>query len=144
MVLEAVRLSTQDEAARRDEAEVVEAVRQSSQDDALRRAREENDRAQLDMVIAETQEDAELARALAQSRAAERDRQEADELAGPAALGAAERGPGSRRTWRRPWRCALAEGGARAAAARARVPRGARRRRRRARRAAACFRATTA
>ena len=81
MVLEAVRLSTQDEAARRDEAEVVEAVRQSSQDDALRRAREENDRAQLDMVIAETQEDAELARALAQSRAAERDRQEADELA---------------------------------------------------------------
>ena len=39
MVLEAVRLSTQDEAARRDEAEVVEAVRQSSQDDALRRAR---------------------------------------------------------------------------------------------------------
>ena len=81
MVLEAVRLSTQDEAARRDEAEVIEAVRQSSQDDALRRAREENDRAQLDMVIAETQEDAELARALAQSRAAERDRQEADELA---------------------------------------------------------------
>ena len=81
MVLEAVRLSTQDEAARRDEAEVVEAVRQSSEDDALRRAREENDRAQLDMVIAETQEDAELARALAQSRAAERDRQEADELA---------------------------------------------------------------
>ena len=66
MVLEAVRLSTQDEAARCDEAEVVEAVRQSSQDDALRRAREENDRAQLDMVIAETQEDAELARALAQ------------------------------------------------------------------------------
>ena len=81
MVLEAVRLSTQDEAARRDEAEVVEAVRLSTQDDALRRAREENDRAQLDMVIAETQEDAELARALAQSRAAERDRQEADELA---------------------------------------------------------------
>ena len=81
MVLEAVRLSTQDEAARRDEAEVVEAVRRSSQDDALRRAREENDRAQLDMVIAETQEDEELARALAQSRAAERDRQEADELA---------------------------------------------------------------
>ena len=78
MVLEAVRLSTQDEAARRDEAEVVEAVRLSSQDDALRRAREENDRAQLDMVIAETQEDAELARALAQSRAAERDRREAD------------------------------------------------------------------
>ena len=81
MVLEAVRLSTQDEAARRDEAEVVEAVRRSSQDDALRRAREENERVQLDMVIAETQEDAELARALAQSRAAERDRQEADELA---------------------------------------------------------------
>ena len=81
MVLEAVRLSTQDEAARRDEAEVVEAVRRSSQDDALRRAREDNERAQLDMVIAETQEDAELARALAQSRAAERDRQEADELA---------------------------------------------------------------
>ena len=81
MVLEAVRLSTQDEAARRDEAEVVEAVRRSSQDDALRRAREENERVQLDMVIAETQEDEELARALAQSRAAERDRQEADELA---------------------------------------------------------------
>ena len=81
MVLEAVRLSTQDEAARRDEAEVVEAVRRSSQDDALRRAREDNERAQLDMVIAETQEDAELARALAQSRAAERDRREADELA---------------------------------------------------------------
>ena len=81
MVLEAVRLSTQDEAARRDEAEVVEAVRRSSQDDALRRAREENERVQLDMVIAETQEDAELARALAQSRAAERERQEADELA---------------------------------------------------------------
>ena len=38
MVLEAVRLSTQDEAARRDEAEVTEAVRRSSQDDALRRA----------------------------------------------------------------------------------------------------------
>ena len=81
MVLEAVRLSTQDEAARRDEAEVVEAVRRSSQDDALRRAREDNERAQLDMVIAETQEDAELARALAQSRTMERDRQEADELA---------------------------------------------------------------
>ena len=83
MVLEAVRLSTQDDAARRarDEAEVVEAVRRSSQDNALRRAREDNERAQLDMVIAETQEDAELARALAQSRAAERDRQEADELA---------------------------------------------------------------
>ena len=83
MVLEAVRQSSADEAARRaaDEAEVVEAVRRSSQDDALRRAREENDRAQLDMVIAETQLDAELARALAQSRAAERDRREADELA---------------------------------------------------------------
>merc|ERR1719482_1802457 len=80
MVLEAVRLSTQDEAARRDEAEVVEAVRLSTQDDALRRAREDNERAQLDMVIAETQEDAELARALAQSRTMERDRQEADEL----------------------------------------------------------------
>ena len=81
MVLEAVRLSTQDEAARRDEAEVVEAVRLSSQDDALRRAREDNERAQLDMVIAETQEDAELARALEQSCAVERDRREADELA---------------------------------------------------------------
>ena len=81
MVLEAVRLSTQDEAVRRDEAEVVEAVRRSSQDDALRRAREDNERAQLDMVIAETQEDAELARALAQSRTMERNRQEADELA---------------------------------------------------------------
>jgi hypothetical protein len=83
MVLEAVRQSSADEAARRaaDEAEVVEAVRRSSQDDALRRARDENERVQLDMVIAETQEDAELARALAQSRAAERERQEADELA---------------------------------------------------------------
>ena len=113
MVLEAVRLSTQDEAARRDEAEVVEAVRLSSQDDALRRAREENDRAQLDMVIAETQEDAELARALAQSRAAERDRQEADELARALRLSrAAERERRERADLEAALALSLAEGGA--------------------------------
>mgnify|MGYP001420074600 CR=1 FL=1 len=113
MVLEAVRLSTQDEAARRDEAEVVEAVRRSSQDDALRRAREDNERAQLDMVIAETQEDAELARALAQSRAAERDRQEADELARALRLSrAAERERKERADLEAALALSLAEGGA--------------------------------
>ena len=113
MVLEAVRLSTQDEAARRDEAEVVEAVRRSSQDDALRRAREENERAQLDMVIAETQEDAELARALAQSRTMERDRQEADELARALRLSrAAERERKERADLEAALALSLADGGA--------------------------------
>ena len=112
MVLEAVRLSTQDEAARRGEAEVVEAVRRSSQDDALRRAREDNERAQLDMVIAETQEDAELARALAQSRTMERDRQEADELARALRLSrAAERERKERADLEAALALSLAEGG---------------------------------